>query len=239
MIERLLLKLRLRDRVSEQEAAALAELMQPMRRIPAGAEIAVQGAHPQESTLLIRGLTGRVHILRDGERQISGLHVAGDFVDLHSFLLARMDHSVVALSACTISAARHEDLRRLTADHPHLTRMLWSTTLIDAAIHRQWLVGMGRKSALAQTAHLICEQYARLKVVDLVERETFQFPLSQGALADVLGLSAVHVNRVVQELRAEGLVRWRSGEVEILDWPRLTGLAQFDPTYLQLERHAL
>jgi CRP-like cAMP-binding protein len=148
-----------------------------------------------------------------------------------------MDHSVGALSNVRVVTFPHANLRRITERHPHLTRMLWLMTLLDSAIHREWIVAMGRRSAMQQLAHLICEIFARLNLVGLAEfdREVM-WPITQTELGDTLGLSAVHVNRTLQQLRAEQLIVWQGQSVRVLDWSRLKAVAEFDPTYLHLER---
>jgi CRP-like cAMP-binding protein len=183
----------------------------------------------------VSGFTARYQVLEEGARQITALHVAGDFVDLHSLLLKPMDHGVVALSDCQIMKVDHGRLRAIAGQHPHLGRMLWLNTLIDAAIHRQWIVAMGRRTALEHAAHLLCEVYSLLSVVGLAPDMTFEFPITQQDLADALGLSSVHVNRTVQDLRIRGLISWDGTTARILDWDGLAALAEFDPTYLQLE----
>jgi CRP-like cAMP-binding protein len=235
MIEALLAKLELRDRLHPEERVALAAGFGPTKRYEALDTLVQQGARPDESTLLVEGLTARVTTVRDGGQQITSLHIPGDFVDLHSFLLRTMDHSIVAMSGCTITNITHVKLRDLTSRFPHLGRLLWLSTLIDAAIHRQWLVAMGRLTALGQLAHLICEQSLRLKVVELAADYTFGSLLTQARLADVLGTSEAHVNRALSELRARGLIKWSGTRVEILDWAGLVEVGEFDPTYLQLE----
>jgi CRP-like cAMP-binding protein len=160
--------------------------------------------------------------------------VLGDFVDLHSFLLGKMDHGVVALTPCRVGVVPHEELRAITERYPHLTRLLWLSTLIDGAIHREWLVAMGRRSALGHTAHLICELFLRLQAVGQVDGTTMQLPITQAELGDTLGISTVHVNRVVQELRNQGLITWRGEKLTIDDWDALRNAAEFDPTYLHL-----
>ena len=134
------------------------------------------------------------------------IHVVGDFVDLHSFVLKTMDHSVGALTRCRVALVPHEFLQGVTERLPHLTRLLWLDTLVDAATHREWIVGMGRRSALEQLAHLICELYVRLEVLGQVDGATFDLPLTQTDLGDALGLSLVHINRTVRELREAGLL---------------------------------
>lgn len=224
-----------RDRVSPAERDILLGLFDRERTVSAKADIVQEGDSPQFSCLMLSGLSARYHILADGRRQISALHIPGDFVDLHSLLLGRMDHGVAALTDCTVALVAHDHLRRITETQPHLTRLLWLSTLIDAAIHRIWLVTAGRLSASGQLAHLLCELFERMKVVGLTGERSFRFAISQTELGDALGLSTVHVNRTIRDLRERGLIEWRGADVIISDWQRLRELAQFDPTYLDLE----
>jgi CRP-like cAMP-binding protein len=235
MIEPLLSKLELRDSLHPAEKDALEESFNAPQSCPAGTTLVAQGSSPDQSTLLLSGMTGRVTTVRDGGQQITALHIAGDFVDLHSFLLRRMDHSIQALSPCRFATIDHSRLRTLTGQFPHLMRLLWLSTLIDSAIHRQWLVAMGRMDAVSQMAHLLCELSLRLKVVGLTLDHSFDLPISQAKFADALGMSPVHVNRTLQELRGKNLLTWTGARVTITDWARLTELAEFDATYLQLE----
>jgi CRP-like cAMP-binding protein len=234
MTNALIEKLTRRDVVSATEIAALAEVLDPPRKVDAHVDIVLEHAYTDHSILLLSGFTARYSTLSDGRRQITEINVAGDFVDLHSLLMKQMDHGVVTLTPCIIAHAPHSRLRKLTEDHGHLTRLLWLDTIIDAAIHRQWLVAMGRRSGLGHLAHLVCELFTRLSAVGLNDGQTFHMPLTQTVLSDALGLSTVHVNRLIAELRREGLVRWSNPQIEILDWPRLAQIAEFDPTYLRL-----
>lgn len=234
MIEALIAKLNLWGTLSAEETAALASSFGPPRSYEPRGLLVEQGALAHECTLLMDGFTGRVTALRDGTQQITALHVAGDFVDLHSFLLRIMDHSVIALSRCTVASVPHERVDDLTDRFPHLTRLLWRSTLVDAAIHRQRIVGMGRLSAIQHLAHLICELALRLESVGRAQARGFDLPISQAVLADTLGLTSVHLNRTLQELRGRNLIRWTGQRLEILDWNALVELGDFDPTYLQL-----
>jgi len=228
-------KLERRDRLSEAEKAALADLLEPPRTVPAGADIVSEHSRPHHSTLLATGFAGRYVTLADGRRQITQIGVAGDFVDLHSLLMKQMDHGVVALTDVTVANAPHGKLRKITEDHPHLTRVLWLDTIVDAAIHRQWIAAMGRRTGLAQLAHLLAELYLRLELVGQARDHVFELPLSQPVLADSLGLSAVHISRLVGELRDSRLVEWTHPFVRITDWDRLVAVAEFDATYLRLQ----
>lgn len=228
-------KLERRDAIPPEEREALLRAAGAEVTFPAGADLVREGDRPDVSTLVVSGFTTRYRVLSDGQRQITAVHVPGDFVDLHSFVLKEMDHSVGALSACRVIQFPHQHLTTITERYPHLTRLLWLMTLLDSAIHREWIVAMGRRSAGAQMAHLVCELYVRLGVVGLVRDDSFTLPMTQTELGDALGISAVHVNRVLQELRTENLFTWHNQVLHILDWPRLQERAEFDPRYLHLQ----
>jgi CRP-like cAMP-binding protein len=235
MISLLFRKLERRDILSDEEKQALEGAVARVKEVRADEDMVREGDRPTESTLLLEGFAARYKLLSNGKRQITALHVPGDFVDLHSFLLKKMDHAVMALTPCRVSLFPHEGLRVITEKHPHLGRLLWLNTLIDGAIHREWLVAMGRRPALNQIAHLLCELSLRLQAVGLTQDNSFRLPLTQAELGDALGLSTVHVNRVIQQLRADGSVTWRGETIIIDDWPRLKEIAEFDLTFLNLD----
>ena len=233
--DKLLLKMRARDPVSEEEEAALRDTFADFREVGASRTIVRSGVQLNESTLLIEGLACRYKDLADGQRQIMELHIAGDFVDLHSLLLKRLEHNVGAITDVRLGIAPHDRLRKITEDYPHLARLLWFSTLLDSAIHRERILSVGRRSALARIAHLLCELYLRLELVGLASDHRFALPLTQADLGDANGLTAVHVNRMLKKLRDDGLVTYRGGEVAIHDWERLQRVAEFSPSYLFLE----
>lgn len=236
MIETAFLKLRLRDQISDEEEAALRAVWADSVELPAGHTFVHRGEELGYSTLLLQGLMARYKDLSDGQRQITHIHVPGDFADLHSFTLKHLDHAVMTLSPCRIVRTPHDRLRRITETMPHLTRVLWFATALDACIHREWEVSLGRRSALERTAHLFCELQARLGIVGLSTPRGYALPITQTVLAECLGLTSVHVNRVLKDLREAGLVEFRSGQVQIHDLEGLKQIAEFDPTYLYLER---
>ncbi len=230
----LISKLGRRDRLSDAEQQILETSAFSVHTFAAGEEIVAEGSTSDYSCLILEGWASRNKQLKDGRQQITAFHILGDFVDLHSFLLKPMDHTVVAITACKMAMVKHSVVKEITENHPHLTRMLWLSTLIDASIHREWLVTLGRLPAPAHLAHLICELYLRLEAVGEAKDYSFVFPVTQTLLADALGLSTVHVNRVVQELRREKLISWRGARVGIPNFDRLKLFAEFDPTYLNL-----
>lgn len=233
---RLVRKLEARDNLNDAERSLLSRLIAKEATYAAGELIVGEGIRQTHSQLLLSGVAARSKLMADGRRQITELHIPGDFVDLHSFLLKRLEHDVVALTPVRTGCAPHESIAALTEGAPHLTRMLWLSTLIDAAIHREWIISAGRRSALQQIGCLFCEIWTRYDVVGLTEGDRCPFPLTQVQLADACGLTAVHVNRVLKELRAEGLVIWRDGELVLPDRDRLAARTGFDPGYLTLER---
>lgn len=237
-IRSLLLKLSARDVVSDLEAEALVKVFSEEERFATGRIVVPAHVSQIYSRLLLSGVVARSHQLPDGRRQITQLHIAGDFVDLHSFLLKELDHDVIALSPVRLANAPHERVKALSESFPHLIRLLWLTTLIDAAIHREWIVSSGRRSAREQLACLFCELIVRSQIVELGDIGRCPLPLTQEQLADVCGISTVHINRTLQELRAEGVLEFRSRELRVLDFERLARIGMFDPTYLCLKREA-
>ncbi|MGZ8285485.1 MAG: Crp/Fnr family transcriptional regulator [Allosphingosinicella sp.] len=235
-ISGLLLKLRTRDLVSDEEEEVLRASVSEVREYPAGRTIVRTGTTLSASTLLVEGIVCRYKDLSDGQRQIMELHLAGDFVDLHGFLLKQLDHNVGAMTAVRVAQVPHDALRGITETHPHLGRMLWFSTLLDASIHREKILSIGRRSALARIAHLFCELLVRMRMVGLASDSGYPLPLTQADLADVTGLTSVHVNRMLKKLRDDNLLTFRGGTVSIGDWERLQRVADFDPTYLHLER---
>jgi CRP-like cAMP-binding protein len=227
--------LSLRDpTVSEAECAALREVVSEVEAFPAGRDLIRAHDRSNSSSLVVEGWCCRYIDLEDGRRQITAIHIPGDFVDLHSFPLRLMDHSVRTLTPCRIARTPHAALKALTEKQPHLTRLLWLSTLVDAAIQRQWIVGLGQRPAMNNLAHLICELAVRLRVAGLGDGSAYLFPMTQAELGQALGITHVHANRAIQQLRRTGLVRWDRQTVEIVDWNGLQELAEFDPVYLNL-----
>lgn len=236
MIERHLLRLRAREDISAQEEAMIRESIGEIGRAPAGKVLVHAHDLVDRCILLIDGFVARRKDLSDGRSQITELHVPGDFTDLHSFSLKRLDHDVVALTNCTLAYVPHTAVKSLTERSPHLARVYWFMTNLDAAIHREWEVSLGQRSATERMAHLFCEMHARLQMVQLAGQNDFAFPLTQQMLAACLGVSTVHINRTLMLLRAENLIEMERGKVTIPDLRRLQSIADFDPQYLYLEK---
>jgi len=236
VLERLFLKLRRRDELAEFEQQALLDAVSEVKTVDDGETLVHAGDLLGTSTVLLEGIVGRVRDLTDGRRQIIELHVPGDFFDLHAFLLKKLEHNVEALTPIRIATMPHDRLKTITERWPHLSRLLWTSTLLDAAIQREKILSIGRRSAISRLAHLLCELHVRLKVVELTDGDSYKLDLTQAQLADAAGLTQVHVNRTLKELRDQGIVTVRGGCVSIGDWPRLTAIAEFTDDYLYLER---
>lgn len=225
-----------RDMLAPAERLALTNGVSAVEIAPAGSDLVRDGDRPTRCTLLVNGFAARYRTVANGERQFAAIHISGDFIDLHSFPLKEMDHSVLALSDCTVALYPHGVLSEITESFPHLTRLLWLLTLLDSALHREWIMCLGRLSAAARAAHLFCELGTRLAAVGLGEADDYHLPLTQQDLADSLGISLVHANRVVQSLRSDGLLVWQSDRVTLPDLRRLRALGEFEDRYLHLVR---
>jgi CRP-like cAMP-binding protein len=236
MLDVHLKKLRARDDISASEEEAIRGGVREVIKVPAR-HIVVHADQPLEvCTILLSGIAARQKDMSDGKRQITEIHVPGDFTDLHSFTLKRLDHDVVALSACSFAVVPHAHLQHITETLPHLTRVYWFGTNMDAAIHREWVVSLGTRSALARMAHLFCELHIRLGIVELTRGDSFDLPITQQELGEMLGITPVHANRTLQELRGQGWLEFAGGLVTIRDLEALKQTGEFDPSYLYLRR---
>jgi CRP-like cAMP-binding protein len=222
--------------LAPDEKAALLRLPLRLKTVAADQDIVSEGDTPSECCMIVEGFACRYNLTNEGKRQIHSFHISGDIPDLQSLHLDVMDHSLGTLVPSSLAFIQHDDLRALMRSHPRLGDLFWRDTLIDAAVFRLWLVGVGRRSAYSRIAQLL----VRLRAVELVEDHAFNLPVTQAELGDALGLSTVHVNRVLQELRGENLISWRGETVRVLDWEGLKQAGEFDPTYLHLvKREAL
>jgi CRP-like cAMP-binding protein len=190
------------------------------------------GADPEYVHLVMRGMACRYKILPDGGRAIVALMLPGDICDLHVAILGRMDHSIGTLTDCQLVKIPRETIDDLLHNYPRIRHALFWSTLVDEAILREWLVNMGRRRADHQMAHLFCEIHARLQAVD--ELHDSLMPLTQEELGDILGISAVHAQRVVAGLRHLGLINVQDSRVSVRDFDALSAFAGFEADYLHL-----
>lgn len=222
---------RLRHSLSEREKAILEGSVHQIEEFDGPHRFLRRGDIYDRSMLLIEGVAVRTIYDKD-QRYIVGVQVPGDFVDLHAFALKRLDHDILGIGAVKVGYVLHERLRELMQSEPHLSRAFWFSTLLDAAIHRQWTLKMGQLKANRRVAHLFCELWTRLDMVGLARTNGFKVPLTQADLADMCGTTAIHMNRALGELRRAGIAEFRRGRVIVDDREALERHADFDSDYL-------
>ena len=224
--------------LSYQERQAIERLPVRIHNLEAQQDIVRDGDQPTHCCLILDGWACRYKLLSEGKRQILSFHVAGDILDLQSLHISTMDHGAATLKRAVVAFIPHESLRDLTARHPGIASIFMHDMLIDAAIFRAWLVSMGRRTSYEHVAHLFCELYLKLQAVGLAGDYRCPLPLTQTDIADALGLTSVHVNRVLKEMRGRTLITLRSQTLVIEAWDELLRISEFDPGYLHLERRA-
>lgn len=218
--------------LTDVDLETLARFYRRRRRFLAGHEMVHEGQENASAFILAEGWACSFKMLQDGERQIVDFQVPGDFLGLRSILFRTSDHSIEAITRIEASEVLESDILDAFSHAPRLaTAILWAASR-DEAMVVEHLVNLGRRSAEERLAHLLLELSARLKLVGMGDRTGFDCPLTQYHLADALGLSAVHVNRVLRHLREDGLVTFQKGRVIFDDFARLSDLAGFDTAYL-------
>jgi CRP-like cAMP-binding protein len=235
--EMLIRRLRLDTHLSDDDAAALKTLPVHVKDVPADTPIVSEGDQPSLCCLVLKGFACRSKVAAHGKRQILSFHIPGDIPDLQSLFLKTMDHDLATISPSTLGFIEHSALSSLIAAHPAVARALWRETLIDAAIFREWIVNMGVRPAAARMAHLLAELRERMAAIGLLKGREFQFPVTQSELGEALGLSAVHVNRVLQAFRADHVLNLQQNVVTISDHDKVVALAGFDDSYLHLTKN--
>jgi CRP-like cAMP-binding protein len=223
---------RRRDQLSAEECQVIEDSIAEVRQLPARKTILKAGDRPDFSIFLIEGFICRYMDANDGKRQLVALQIPGDFVDLHAFPLTYLDHDNATITPCTVGIVPHDRLRMIQRELPHLTHMLWFSTLLDAAMHREWIFRMGRLNAVGRLAHFLAESEHRLSAIDRVEDGRFALPLVQIDLAEATGMTPIHLNRCVRDLRKQGVADVRTGHITILSRAELWRLREFDPAYL-------
>ena len=219
--------------LSSEDRSVLAEITTHAREVPARTDLIQEGDKPSSVYLVIEGFACRYKVLPDGKRHIMAYLVPGDFCDMHVFVLNEMDHSLGALSPCRIVDIPRARILQLI-ERPAIARAFWVAAMVDEATLREWLVNIGSRPAEERVAHLLCELLLRLRAVGLANGDRYELPITQGDLADTMGLSNVHMNRVIQRLRAEKLITLKGKNLVILDIERLEAFSDFNPNYLHL-----
>jgi len=221
--------------LSDPEMNAIRECCGDARTFAAGEDVIAQGDRTGGVKLLLEGFACRYKVLENGRRQIVAYFVPGDLCDLRVFILKRMDHSIGAVAASRVASIAPEDILEIMSSFPNLTRALWWSTLVEEAIAREWIVNVGQRNALERMAHLFCELLFRFRAVGLNQGNSCTLPLTQVALAETLGLSSVHVNRTLQQLRRQHLITLEGGTLTIRNLDKLMEVSLFNPDYLHLD----
>ena len=231
----LTLRLQCFAKLSQDDCAALDRITRPVRDVAPRRDIVREGEKPKQVNLILDGWACRYKTLPDGRRQIVAFFVPGDFCDLNVYILKEMDHSIGTITRVRVADIGREEMDALTQDHPRVTQALWWHELVTASVQREWTLNIGQRTAYERIAHLFAELFFRLRAVGLTDGDACAFPLTQTDLADATGLTAVHVNRMLQEMRADGLVELERRRLRLPDLDRLMDAAMFNPNYLHLE----
>jgi CRP-like cAMP-binding protein len=228
------LKLQAFTKLSAADREALERLSKRVRMVDARRDLISEGDAPTHVHLMLHGWAARYKALPDGKRQIVGLFVPGDFCDLNVYILKQMDHSIGAITRLKVAMISPEEMDGLTASYPRVTQALLWHELVSAATQREWLLNVGQRTAYQRLGHLFVELFLRLRTVGMTQHNSCDFPLTQNDLADATGLTPVHVNRMLQDLRRDGLIELERKHLRIPDLERLMDVSMFNPNYLHL-----
>jgi CRP-like cAMP-binding protein len=220
--------------LSNDDIGFLEALCTKQDRVEAGVNLAEEGSAARQGFVIIRGLACRYRVLADGRRQIFTFLIPGDFFGIHVFVMKSMDYSIVTLTPTRIARIDRAKLTEIVEHHPRIVAALWWHTMQEAGMLRERIVRLGRTNARARIAYLFCEFLWRYRAVGLGEGHTIQLPLTQADIGDTLGLTAVHVNRILQDFRREGLITLAHRRLTLHSMERLQSLAQLDGDFLHL-----
>lgn len=224
--------------LSLSEIEALEALGRNTQLVRAEQVIIHEGSVTDHICLMVEGMACRYKFLSGGRRQILGYLIPGDLCDTHYTVFNRADHSLAALSDSKIVRIPIEKISVMMATYPRIATALSLASLVDCAVLREWLLNVGQRDAVQRLGHFICEMETRLKSVGRVACDgSFDLPVNQTTIADTIGLTAVHTNRILQRLRQAGLICLRHRRLTVLDRARLVELASFDENYLHLRGH--
>ena len=234
-LEPMLRKLEYWQKFTAEDRAALLGLPHVVKTLEHHYYIVREFDRAESTCVLLSGFAIRHKIVAGGHRQILSIHMKGDVVDLQSSMLGHADHSVQMLTSGKAAMIPRDEINRIAFERPAIGKAMWTDTLVDASIHREWIANVGRRDARTRVSHLLCEFALRLKVAGLGEQTNYQLPMTQDQLADATGLTAVHVNRTLKALEADGLIERRNPRlIEIGDWRKLAETGDFNSSYLHL-----
>jgi CRP-like cAMP-binding protein len=224
-----------RSALSNEEQQAILGLTSHAHQTRANWDIVSPGDTVDHACLVADGLAARFDQMADGRRQITAIYLRGDMCDLHSVVAPTAAWGIGALTTTTVLRVPHRELRQLAGTYPGIALAFWRDVTTDASVLSKWVGNVGRRDARARIAHLLCETGIRMEWARLGTRTCFPFEMTQQQLSDATGMTAVHVNRTIQALRAAGIIRTEGRTMHVDDWPCLTQVADFDPAYLLLD----
>jgi CRP-like cAMP-binding protein len=228
---KLIARLRAVVGLSEQDQLRLTRMPYRVKSLADGEYVLREGDKPSSCIVVMKGFLSRQRVV-NARNQISSFYLAGDMPDLPTLHLPVVDFDLCSVGPSTIASVPHSFLREMMSESSGLTHAFWRETLIHAALYRQWLENLGSRQALGRVAHLLCELTARMEFVGLADDGSFRLPLTQADVADACGLSIVHVNRTIQELRLLDLIEWQNYTLTLHRPQELQAVAEFSPEYL-------
>jgi CRP-like cAMP-binding protein len=231
----LIRRLRTTSALDEEDMEAIRSLPIDPKTLGPGQHVVRDDERPTACCLLAEGFCVRSKTTWEGRRQILSIHIPGEIPDLQSLYLHVMDHDLVTLTECRLGFIPHTALRDMVRRRPNVAEVLWRDTLIDAAMFRDWIVNVGQRPATSRLAHIVVELRARLKVIGRGQGKQVDMPLTQEQIGEAMGITPIHANRIVKQLREGRVVEFHRGRVTILDEGKLEELAHFDDRYLHLK----
>lgn len=236
ILERIAAKLATRAPLGRDDRQAIMALPFRHRTVEPADCLVREGEKPRRCAFMLSGYSFRQKLAANGSRQIVSLMIPGDFVDLQQLFLTISDHNVQVLTRAEIAEIEIDALREIVLNYPSIGHAMWIDALVDSAIYREWLINIGQRDARARISHLICEFSVRLKAAGIGDGSSYDLPMTQEQLGDALGLTSVHVNRVLKGLAEDGLITRDRRRISANDWQRLRETADFNERYLHLDQ---
>ncbi|GFE76594.1 Crp/Fnr family transcriptional regulator [Novosphingobium sp. TCA1] len=222
-------------RLSADDREMLAKaLTKRVRVLPPRHDIISEGDRPRFVNVILDGWAQRYKQLADGRRQILSFFVAGDLCDTNVFILRKMDHSLSTVTQVKLAEISQFEFQEIMENSPRISQALWWSELVTVATQREWTTNIGQRTAYERIAHLFCEIFMRLRTIGQTDANGCEFPMTQAEIAEATGLTQVHVNRTIQDLRRNQLIELRGRRLQVLDLGRLEKAAMFNPNYLHL-----
>ncbi|MEO6579636.1 MAG: Crp/Fnr family transcriptional regulator [Sphingomicrobium sp.] len=224
-------------RLEAADLEALASLAAGPKAMHAGQVLVHENGDLDQVYLIVQGMGCRYKSLPEGQRQILGYLIPGDLCDIHFITLTKPDHSVALICDSQVVKIHTKKVSAVLSSNPRIERALSLAALQDIAILREWLLNVGQRNALQKLSHFLCEMKLRLsRIGEVADDGSFEFRVNQMALADTTGLTPAHVNRTLQRLRNDGLIRLRQRRLFVVDADRLAAIAGFDGNYLRINQ---